>query len=183
MKVEEHILNVAESLFNSRGYTAVGINLIRDKAKASKTTIYRHFGDKNGLIIAVLMRRHLRFLSSLSNSLVNASNCADKVTAILDWHFEWFQSETFSGCMFMHAFAEFHGDNEKIAAIAIEHKKSIFELLLNTMSVIIPNREEKAGLLMTIVEGMIVRAEFSLLAHEKPLYKDLMLRVVDAIDN
>ncbi|WP_374058095.1 TetR/AcrR family transcriptional regulator [Candidatus Pantoea persica] len=39
-------LNTAESLFNANGYTAVGVDLIRNTAGVSKTSMYRHFGSK-----------------------------------------------------------------------------------------------------------------------------------------
>lgn len=179
MNVKEHILNTAESLFNRYGYTAVGINLIRDEANVSKTTIYRHFGNKSGLIESVLQRRHTKFQESLSNAVGTISSAAGKLEEIVDWHFNWFGSENFKGCMFIHALAEFKGVDEKVSEIAINHKKCLLDILLKTINVGTPHREEKSELLMTFLEGLIIRAEFSNISKQRQLYKDLMLKIAE----
>ncbi|MBT1446074.1 TetR/AcrR family transcriptional regulator [Shewanella sp. JM162201] len=72
MSKSEHILDVAERLFNEFGYTAVGVDLIRDEAQVSKTSMYRHFGSKSLLIEAVLARRHQSFEASLGSALAES---------------------------------------------------------------------------------------------------------------
>ncbi|MBL4670915.1 MAG: TetR/AcrR family transcriptional regulator [Arenicella sp.] len=177
MRVEDHILDIAESLFNLHGYTAVGIDLIRDEARVSKTTIYRHFDGKGGLIRSVLNRRHLRFRKTLTSVLDPITNTDDKLIAILDWHFNWFDSSDFEGCMFMHAFSEFKEEDKKISQIALDHKTWLSQVLLSTLDVNTVAREQKAEMLMTILVGMIVRAEFSTLSNDRQMYKTLMLNI------
>jgi AcrR family transcriptional regulator len=177
MRVEDHILDIAESLFNLHGYTAVGIDLIRDEARVSKTTIYRHFDGKRGLIGSVLNRRHLRFRNSIASVLDSLTKTEDKLTAILDWHFNWFDSSDFEGCMFMHAFSEFKEGDEKISQIALDHKVWLLHELLSALDANIVAREQKAEMLMSILEGMIIRSEFSTLSHERQIYKTLMLNI------
>jgi AcrR family transcriptional regulator len=52
------ILNAAERLFFSKGYTRTGIQEIAGQAKVSPTSIYNYFGSKKELL-TVLFRRHL----------------------------------------------------------------------------------------------------------------------------
>ncbi|MDC9594745.1 TetR/AcrR family transcriptional regulator [Xenorhabdus sp. IM139775] len=157
---KEHILDTAESLFNEFGYNAVGVDLIRDKASVSKTSMYRYFGSKNKLIESLLLRRHNRFEESLNSAVSTPEGTENKLDAILEWHFSWFQSPDFKGCLFMHALAEFKGHDETIVKQAQQHKKWLKALLSSIFPSNQQDAETKAEALITFIEGMIVRAEF-----------------------
>ncbi|KZN34533.1 hypothetical protein N480_21140 [Pseudoalteromonas luteoviolacea S2607] len=178
MKVEQHILDVAEDLFNRNGYTAVGVDLIRDEAKVSKTTIYRHFGDKNGLVEAVLNRRHLRFQDSLELAISEIETRQEKLSAILDWHFEWFSTSHFEGCMFMNALAEFKNRDESISRIALDHKRWLLNLVSRAMGQEPDQTQDKPEVIMTFIEGLIIRAKFENILDNKALYKSALLKLL-----
>lgn len=175
MDTKEHILDIAESLFSSNGYTAVGVDLIRDTAGVSKTSMYRHFGSKNKLILAVLGRRHLRFEDKLGGVVKSEMSMEENLDALIDWHFKWFGAEDFHGCMFMHAMSEFKESDDAIADAASMHKKWLKYLIKN---IILDNpdfnekqAEAKSEAIMTFVEGMIVRAEFGDITSCKLIYR------------
>jgi hypothetical protein len=109
--------------------------------------------------------------------LNSVTNTEKKLIAILDWHFDWFDSSDFEGCMFMHAFSEFKEEDEQISRIALDHKTWLYHELLSTLDVNTVAREQKAEMLMTILEGMIVRSEFSTLSSDRQIYKTLMLNI------
>ena len=164
MSKKELILDVAESLFNQFGYTAVGVDRIRDEAAVSKTSMYRHFGSKTKLIEAVLERRHQRFESSLEAALASVSGLQNQLDALLDWHFSWFEQPDFKGCMFMHALAEFKESDDNIAMLSQKHKGWLKNTIHN---VVIGGEEADAATLelrsesvMMFIEGLIVRSEF-----------------------
>lgn len=171
MNKKEHILNIAEDLFNQFGYTAVGVDLIRDKAEVSKTSMYRHFGSKQKLIETVLMRRHQRFHEELSAVVSAATDQESRLDAILDWHFAWFKTANFKGCMFMHAFAEFQGQNDEIALQALQHKTWLKSLLLLVFEPDQKYVEAKCEAIMTFIEGMIIRAEFGEVTGYEDMYR------------
>ncbi|MEI7381198.1 TetR/AcrR family transcriptional regulator [Pectobacterium versatile] len=171
MGKREHILDIAEALFNEFGYTAVGVDLIRDKAGVSKTSMYRHFGSKNKLIEAVLARRHTRFEEGLASVISGANDAESRLDAVMDWHFSWFRSVNFKGCMFMHALAEFKGQDEAITALALRHKTWIKSFLLSIFTTEEPEKEDKIEAIMTFIEGMIVRAEFIGLTSGEDVYR------------
>ncbi|GKW25821.1 TetR family transcriptional regulator [Pectobacterium carotovorum subsp. carotovorum] len=168
---KEHILDIAEALFNEFGYTAVGVDLIRDKAEVSKTSMYRHFGSKNKLIEAVLIRRHTHFEEGLTHVVSGGKDAESRLDAVMDWHFSWFQTASFKGCMFMHALAEFKGQDEAITALALRHKTWLKSFLLSIFTPEEADKEYKAEAIMTFIEGMIVRAEFIGVASNEDVYR------------
>lgn len=171
MSKRDHILDVAEALFNELGYTAVGVDLIRDTAKISKTSMYRYFGSKNNLVEAVLIRRHHRFEDALNIAVTTEKTAEKQLDAILDWHFTWFRTQDFKGCMFMHAVAEFKGHDEKLTACALRHKKWLKSLLLSVFESEPTEKDTKSDMILTFLEGMIIRAEFGDVVGHEPIYR------------
>ncbi|GAB3052648.1 TetR/AcrR family transcriptional regulator [Acinetobacter apis] len=115
------ILETAEFLFNQLGFTRVGVDLIRDQSGCSKTTLYTHFKNKNELIRQVLILRDRRFREELQ-AYVRKHDWEDALIAIFDWHFEWFQSKDFKGCLFVRAVGESSESEEDISIQAKIHK-------------------------------------------------------------
>lgn len=171
MSIKEHILDVAESLFNELGYTAVGVDLIRDKAEVSKTSMYRHFGSKSNLIEAVLARRHQYFETQLTPIFASTVSLDERLEALLDWYFAWFRSKNFNGCMFMHALAEFKNQDDTLAQQALQHKAWLKLLLLSLFESSDIKRADKAEAIITFLEGMIVRAEFGGVIESEDTYR------------
>lgn len=174
MNARTHILEAAEALFNERGYTAVGIDLIRDVAEVSKTTMYRQFHSKQGLIYAVLERRDQRFRESLQDAVARATTGKEKVGAILEWHFRWFEEKDFRGCMFMHALSEFKTSDEAISQMARNHKLWLKQLFWEQLPAPMEDREAEADLLMTLLEGLIVQAEFGSVFPSRRYLEDMI---------
>ena len=194
MSKKEHILDVAESLFNQFGYTAVGVDMIRDSAEVSKTSMYRHFGSKTKLIEAVLDRRHQRFESSLASKMESHSSSMDRLNALLDWHFDWFEQADFKGCMFMHALAEFKETEETIAMLSYQHKEWLKKSIISCLEIgclevsdlelegnlNVAQLEMKTEVLMTFIEGMIVRSEFGISMTEREHYRRAIQSLVQS---
>ncbi|MDH5902327.1 TetR/AcrR family transcriptional regulator [Vibrio splendidus] len=171
MSKKDLILDVAESLFNQYGYTAVGVDMIRDEAAVSKTSMYRHFGSKTKLIEAVLERRHQRFELSLEVALSSTSGIQKQLDALLDWHLAWFEQPDFKGCMFMHALAEFKESDRDISALAKKHKYWLKQLLIRTIeSTGVEDYLVRSEMMMVFLEGLIVRSEFQSLESDKSYY-------------
>ena len=176
MSKKELILDVAESLFNRLGYTAVGVDMIRDEAAVSKTSMYRHFGSKAKLIEAVLARRHRRFESSLEAALSSTSGLKNQLNALLDWHFVWFEQPDFKGCMFMHALAEFKESEDDIAMLSQQHKSWLKELIVPLLSEKKPH-DVRPEMMMVFLEGLIVRSEFQGSEANRQDYREVWLKL------
>ncbi|MDR0219466.1 MAG: TetR/AcrR family transcriptional regulator [Enterobacteriaceae bacterium] len=178
MSKKEHILDIAELLFNQLGYNAVGVDLIRDQANVSKTSMYRYFGSKNKLIEEVLLRRHQRFEKELNAAVSTMEGLENKLNAVLNWHFSWFNTESFQGCLFMHALAEFKGHDELIVNQAQQHKTWLKSLLHSLFPAPSKETELKAEALITFLEGMIVRAEFGEVSGYEECYRTMAHRLI-----
>lgn len=51
-QARERIVRAAEELFDERGFDAVSITEIADRADVGRTTFFRHFGDKQSVVFA-----------------------------------------------------------------------------------------------------------------------------------
>jgi len=60
------IIEQALQLFSTRGYDAVGIQEIVDKAKITKPTLYHYFGSKEGLLKSLLEEHFNRMNREIS---------------------------------------------------------------------------------------------------------------------
>jgi Transcriptional regulator len=63
----ENILHIALDLFAIQGYEATGIQEIVDKAEISKPTLYHYFGNKRGLLDAVIGEYGCRMFAVIEN--------------------------------------------------------------------------------------------------------------------
>ncbi len=68
-KRREEIAAVAERVFLERGFADTTMQVIAARAGASKETLYRHFGSKEGLFSEVVRNRSARVTSGLEGEL------------------------------------------------------------------------------------------------------------------
>ncbi|WP_087023337.1 TetR/AcrR family transcriptional regulator [Thaumasiovibrio subtropicus] len=180
MDTRMHILDTAESLFNQHGYTAVGVDKIRDEASVSKTSLYRHFGGKEGLIDAVLARRHARMLESMNEAVALAGDTVEaKLTALLDWHLTWFKRDDFYGCMFMHVLGEMKTQSVSNSHQAQQHKMALSALVSDILG---DEYQANTEFVMIFLEGLIVRAEFDTLPFSRAAYLQMLFKSASIIE-
>jgi len=153
---KQHLLDTALALFNQQGYHATGIDLILAQSGVSKATLYKHFRSKNELILAALQQRHEQVLSMIRTQVDEANQAGGSgVLAIFDALHQWFNSDTFFGCNFINASAEYADPEDPIHAFSAQHKQAIVELIRTQLSAADEDKADQIGLL---VEGAIVMA-------------------------
>ncbi|WP_280564575.1 helix-turn-helix domain-containing protein, partial [Chromohalobacter sp. 48-RD10] len=86
------MLETAEQLFDRHGFTATGMDRLTQGAGISSRTLYKHVGNKNGLIAAVLNERDRRFHRQVETDSVDALFGALEV---------WLAQEAARGCLFL----------------------------------------------------------------------------------
>ncbi|CAH0533715.1 hypothetical protein VST7929_01590 [Vibrio stylophorae] len=64
-----HLLQVAEQLFASQGYSATSLRQLTAQAQTNLAAVNYHFGGKKGLIQAVLNRHFVIFIPELQSQL------------------------------------------------------------------------------------------------------------------
>ncbi|MDC4567488.1 TetR/AcrR family transcriptional regulator [Acinetobacter baumannii] len=153
------IIQVATNLFGQYGYHAIGVDLIIREAKVSKKTLYHHFPSKENLIIEVLKKRDRDCFISLNNLLSEENSPIEKLKLIFEWHDQWFNQETFTGCLFARAAGEFPNKDEEINKIAARQKEQLIFTVKKVLEQIVS--EEKANTIAPIIIMLLDGATLS----------------------
>jgi len=164
MNTRDIILEKSYEIFYQRGFHDSGVELLAKQACTTKRTLYAHFGNKEGLIEEVLTYRHEMFMTQLSDSF-NKSDSKDATniditTCYLGFLKSWTSSESFYGCMFINACAEFSDAQSSPHQIASQHKAEVRQLLLKKFEQVGANNcKQKSDTLFVFGEGIIVAAQ------------------------
>ncbi|MFP4364041.1 MAG: TetR/AcrR family transcriptional regulator [Spirochaetia bacterium] len=87
MGKREKILETALHLFSSRGYDAVGIQEVADKAGIGKPTIYHYFGNKKGVLSSLVQYYIQDFLSDLQRTAEYHGDATWTLTRVAEYFF------------------------------------------------------------------------------------------------
>lgn len=156
----ERLIESARVLFCRFGINSVGVDAIVEAAGTAKTTLYKLFGSKDGLVEAVLEREgriwRSWFLAEIDGPGGSARERLDRIGPALKI---WFSREDFFGCPFINAVGEFDKADDRLRALAIAHKT----IVLTRLSALcaearIPEPEQVAHTLGLIIDGAIVMA-------------------------
>ena len=164
------IADTAEQLFYQKGFGNVGVDEIRDQSGCSKTTLYKHFGNKDNLIFEVLKLRDLRFKQELTEAIADLDQ-QQSIIQILKWHLDWYNQDNFNGCLFVRAREEIHNDNA-IKELVMEHKEFIRNLIRDKLRQN-PQNEAITNQLMVILEGL---SNISLIYKDNKLLYDEIIK-------
>jgi AcrR family transcriptional regulator len=152
----ERILAAASTLFYTHGIRAVGVDKIAEAAGTTKKTIYDRFGSKDGLIVAYLQRRSLRWRSLVLDFIRPLPDGREQALAVFDATDEWMASWV-RGCGFINAYAELGGTDHPGVAIIVEEKTWVRDLFEYTcVAGGHPDPAFLAGQLTLLHEGSIV---------------------------
>jgi AcrR family transcriptional regulator len=124
------VLENATALFIEHGFNAVGIEAVINASGVARMTMYRNFSSKDALVEAVLRERSAGLLAELGKQVLAKRTTMTRIRAIFDWHEDWYQSESFHGCLFERALTEFPLQAD-IRAAALSYKASLHEVMRN----------------------------------------------------
>jgi AcrR family transcriptional regulator len=156
----ERLIESARSLFCRYGINSVGVDAIIEAAGTAKTTLYKLFGSKDGLVEAVLERegREWRswFLEAIDGPGGSARERLDRIGPALKI---WFSRDDFFGCPFINAVGESDKADDRLRSLAIAHKKIVLERLSELCAQAGELEPEQAAhTLGLIIDGAIVMA-------------------------
>lgn len=127
-RTRETILASATEIFYRRGLDGAGIAELCAAAGASKETLYRHFGSKDGLIGAVLAARSDRVIRWVTDAAEAAgSDPGARLAAVFDAFGTWYAEPGFRGCAIVNAATQRHEDPAR--AVVVRHLDRYLELL------------------------------------------------------
>ena len=175
----ERLIENAKALFCRYGINSVGVDAIVQQAGTAKTTLYKLFGSKDGLVEAVLDREGQAwrswFLTAIDGPGGSARERLDRIGPSLKI---WFSRDDFFGCPFINAVGESDKTNNRMRTLAIAHKT----VVINRLSALcaeaeMPEPEQTAHTIGLIMDGAIVMA----LITRDPSAADVAARAYAAI--
>lgn len=124
----ERLLDTAERLFYAEGVHTVGIDRILAESGVAKASLYKHFGNKDGLVAAYLDRRHERQVARVQAALARGGTPRERILAVFGSQADLFARPDFRGCAFAAATAEgpVGGPNEERSRIYRTYVRDIF---------------------------------------------------------
>ncbi|MFF2518560.1 TetR/AcrR family transcriptional regulator [Streptomyces sp. NPDC058086] len=121
---EQQVLDAAEELFYGQGIQSVGMDAIRAASAVPLKRLYQAFPSKNSLVEAYLRRRDARWLRDLAQHVDTYESPTQRILAVFDWLFLWFNEPGFRGCGFINSFGELGATSQTVADIARAHKNA-----------------------------------------------------------
>lgn len=119
--------DAASELFYDRGITAVGVDLIAERAGTTKKTLYDRFGSKEGLVVAYLQHRFERWQRFVEEHLdASPATGVDRVVEPLRALGVWMEQNR-RGCGFANAYAELAGTGHAGLELISAEKRWIAE--------------------------------------------------------
>ena len=162
MSIKQKILENSFDVFYQHGFHDSGVELLAKQAGTTKRTLYAHFGNKDGLIEAVLNYRHTIFMNQLKTWFDKCEDLdSESITSCyLSFLNDWISSDSFYGCMFINACAEFSSHDSIPHTIARQHKVEVREFLLAQFTQAEVNQARlMADTLFIFGEGLIVSGQ------------------------
>lgn len=156
----ERLIESARSLFCRYGINSVGVDAIIEAAGTAKTTLYKLFGSKDGLVEAVLEREgrlwRTWFLNAIDGPGGSARDRLDRIGPTLKI---WFSRDDFFGCPFINAVGKSDKADDRLRSLAIAHKKIVLQRLAMLCAEAGHQEPEQAAhTIGLIIDGAIVMA-------------------------
>ena len=161
LETRERILRTAYELFTQDGFIAVGVDRIVAEAGVAKTSLYRHFGSKDDLVVVVLERHEALWTHGLleRESARRASEPADRLVALVDVFHEWLRDDGYGGCLFINSALEVHDRSPAIQAASKAALERVYALLVElAQDAQLSEPRSFAHQLQVVLRGSIVAA-------------------------
>jgi AcrR family transcriptional regulator len=156
--VRERILATATELFYQHGTRAVGVDLVVEKAAVAKTSLYRHFGTKDDLVVAFLQRMDEEFWQTWDMvTQQHPDDARAELNAQLDWIGERAGEPLYRGCPQINIAAEYPEVDHPARKFAKKHKLELRRRLkVIAERLDCANPDELAGQLAVLINGAFV---------------------------
>jgi AcrR family transcriptional regulator len=158
-ETREHILDIAERLFYWEGIRATGVDTITREAGVAPTTLYRLFASKDDLVAAYVDRYAAGYREWIETLTSDPKvPVRDRILAYVDGLADSTGPESFRGCPFLMALAEYP-DPESAAHASAQAIKAWVRAKLRELAGQLPGvtpraRAVVADQLAVVVEGL-----------------------------
>jgi AcrR family transcriptional regulator len=97
----QQLLDVAEQVFAERGFQGASMDDVADRAGVTKPVLYDHFGSKDGLLAAVILRAGAELRTALRAAVVEARSPDEALEQGLHIYFSFIESRASSWVMLL----------------------------------------------------------------------------------
>ena|SRR6202035_3013252 len=126
----ERLIAAATRLFCRYGVNSVGVDAIVASADTAKTTLYKLFGSKEGLVEKVLEHEGATWRGWFLAQIDGPGGAPiDRLMRIGPTLRAWFSREDFYGCPFINAVGESDKVDDRMRNLALAHKKIVLARL------------------------------------------------------
>lgn len=154
----ERILEAAMELFATRGYAGAGVDLLADRSGIAKTAIYHHFGNKEGLLAAVLERAATQWIEAIQHASREADDPLGRLDRALvgmramleerPWIYNLFQILT------LEVADEMPEIRARLQAIITRARAAIVDGMTESLGVEVPGADAIAGFILATLDGL-----------------------------
>jgi AcrR family transcriptional regulator len=161
--VRDRILATASKLFYRNGVHAVGVDLIVEKSEIAKTSLYRHFGNKDSLIAAFLEEEDADFWRQWDAIAArHHHDPAGELDAYLDWMDARLRRPGYRGCPQLNVAAELPDPRHPARQAARVHKDKMRERFVSLAKRLGLRKPDDVGAqLVVIFNGAFISAPLS----------------------
>lgn len=156
----ERLIEAATRLFCRYGVNSVGVDAIVAAADTAKTTLYKLFGSKEGLVEKVLEREGQVWRAWFLKEIDGPGGAPmERLMRIGPALRNWFDREDFYGCPFINAVGESDKADDRMRNLALAHKKVVLQRLTELCADAgLKNAAQTAHTLGLVIDGAIVAA-------------------------
>jgi TetR/AcrR family transcriptional regulator len=83
-RTRHRLLRAAVNIFDRKGYAAASVREIAESAGVAKPALYYHFGNKEGLLVAILKTAIRDFIETTNRAMERPGSTIERVTAMCD---------------------------------------------------------------------------------------------------
>lgn len=160
ISAQERLIAAATRLFCRYGVNSVGVDAIVEAAGTAKTTLYKAFGSKDGLVEVVLEREGHAWRSWFISQIDGPGGTPlERLARIAPTLKIWFERDDFYGCPFINVVGESDKADDRMRSLALAHKKVVLDRLSELcMEAGFESPEQVAHALGLTIDGAIVSA-------------------------
>lgn len=175
----ERLLAAGQNLFYSRG-ASVGVDALLKEANVARRSLYEHFGDKDGLVTAVLRRACDEDIAWYEEALAGATDPRERLLGLFDRLDELVSNPDFRGCRYFATDLSFADPHHPAHAETDAFRRRLRALLLRELKALGHGSPERAAeQLHLLIEGTLVMGATQGTYHAGRAARDIVAAILD----